>query len=294
MKGSKIEFTATGTRWQIDFNRVHGEKRYKFLESAIKNRIDDFENVYSRFRANSFVSRSSNTTGIFQLPDDSKDLYDFYFQLNKLSDGRFTPLIGETLTVAGYDSEHTFVQKQALQKPTSLNSSLIYTFPKLEIKKPVVFDFGAAGKGYIVDIVRNLLLSLGETDFCIDAGGDIWYQSNGNNTLRVGLENPQDPEEVIGVIELSLGSICGSSGNRREWGKFHHIINPDTLTSPVEIISTWVVAKSTMVADGIATSLFFTNPEKLRSSFEFEFLILNRDFSVKKSDNFPAELFIKV
>ena len=113
--------------------------------------------------------------------------------------------------------------------------------------------------------------------------------------MEVALEHPDDTSKAIGVVTIANQSLCGSAGNRRKWpgkaGEFNHMINPITLTSPTDIIATWVVADTTIVADGMATCLFFTLPEILQKEYDFEYLILNRDYTFKKSDNFPGELF---
>ena len=131
--------------------------------------------------------------------------------------------------------------------------------------------------------------------FSIDAGGDIYYHNpqQDGKALRIGLENPNDFSQVIGVVTLENGSLCGSSGSRRKWGRFHHIIDPYKMSSPTEIIATWTTATPTMLADGLATTLFFVSPEKLQSLGQFEYLILHADMSIEKSAGFPAELFHK-
>ena len=105
----------------------------------------------------------------------------------------------------------------------------------------------------------------------VNAGGDIRTKGR---TLRVGLENPADTTQAIGVAEISNISICGSAGNRRAWDKYTHIINPKTAKSPTETLAVWVVAESTILADGLTTALFFTEPNLLKDKFNFEFFLL--------------------
>ena len=75
------------------------------------------------------------------------------------------------------------------------------------------------------------------------------------------------------------------------WAQFHHIINPDTLASPRHILATWVVSDTTLLADGLATALFFTPPQNLRNHFDFEYAIVYADGHAEVSPQFPAELF---
>jgi len=97
--------------------------------------------------------------------------------------------------------------------------------------------------------------------------------------------------QVIGKVDFLSGAMCSSAGNRRAWGGFHHIIDPDTRQSPTEIIASWVIAPEAMIADALATALFLSPPEYFQQHFEFEYLLLNKHLRVKRSKGFAAELF---
>lgn len=292
MDGPSIEFLATGTKWQVDFLDNIPLSELQKIETALKARAEEFEENYSRFRESSLVSKMSQAKGVYELPPDGKKLFDTYLELSKITNESFTPLVGRLLVDAGYDKELSFRKKNELENLPKLSSVLDYEFPKLTIKKQWQLDFGAAGKGYLVDILGKLLDERGIKDFCIDAGGDILHRTSSGRVLRVGLENPDDPNQVIGVVDLGNQSICGSSGNRRRWGNFHHIINPTTLQSPATTLSTWVIADTTILADGLATCLFFSAVKTLQEHFSFEYLVLNSDFTVEKSRDLKAELFL--
>lgn len=125
----------------------------------------------------------------------------------------------------------------------------------------------------------------------INAGGDIAYSTTIQNVFSVGLEDPADQTKIIGVAELINKSIAGSSGNRRAWNKYHHIIDPELVESPRHIAAVWVVADTTLLADALTTALFFTTPEILKQYFDFEHVIVYNDRSAQKSDNFPGMLY---
>ena len=108
--------------------------------------------------------------------------------------------------------------------------------------------------------------------------------------LRVGLEDPNDASKVVGVAHLVDQSICGSSGNRRAWADFHHIIDPFSLASPRHVLAVWTVAATTMLADAMSTCLFFVPPERLRE-FAFDYVIIHADRTVSRSPGFPGEVF---
>ena len=286
---TQFNFSAIGTTWQIDVYKNISISQEVEIFSAIKKRIDEFDIAYSRFRDDSIVMKIANETGDYVLPEDSKKLFDLYYKLYHQTDGLFTPFVGQMLSDAGYDAHYSLKQKKQLEAPPIWEQVIDYSYPNLIVKKPVLLDFGAGGKGYLVDIVGEVIESYGIYLYCIDAGGDILHK--GNTPISVGLENPENFDEAIGVYSLSNGSLCGSAGNRRVWGDFTHIINPTTLSSPRNILGVWVFAKEAFLADSIATCLFFVSAKKLLKMYTFEYLIVYDNKSVEKSQNFNSQIF---
>jgi len=290
MPTEPLVFDAIGTHWQIDIDEPLAPERRSGLFRLIQERIAVFDKDYSRFRDDSLVSEMSRRPGTYALPNDARPMMDLYRDLYGVTGGKFTPMIGRTLVEAGYDATYS-LKPGELHVPPTWDEALEYDFPKLTVKQPVLLDFGAAGKGYLIDIVGALLRERGIRSFCVDAGQDILYRHPENAPLRVGLENPADLTQAIGVATITGGSICGSSGNRRRWENFHHIIDPKTLASPQSILACWTVAETALLADAMSTALFFASPEDLASRYAFDCLILRPDFSVERSQGFPAELF---
>lgn len=282
-------FEAIGTVWVIAGKLKNAQPKEKILQK-IKQLIDSFDKNYSRFRKDSWVLKLSKRRGEYEIPKDGKEMLDLYRKLYFLTEGKFTPLIGEALIESGYDDKYSFIESK-LSKVPKWDEILNYSFPMLEVKKPIVLDFGGTGKGYLIDLISMLLLKEGVKEFFVDGGGDIF--SHSESSLKVGLEHPGNLNQVIGVVEIKNQSICASSGNRRKWGKFHHIIDPENLKSPNNILATWVIADQAIIADSLATCLFLVSPEKLSREFNFEYLILFPDYSFSKSADFPAELFLE-
>ena len=287
---TQFNFEGIGTKWQIDIYKKLSEVEGKEILAFVKNRIETFDKTYSRFREDSIVIKMSKEAGTFLLPEDAKPMLHLYYDLYKITDGFFTPLVGNLLSDAGYDAKYS-LQKKDLRKVPSWEKIISYNFPNIKIKKPAILDFGAGGKGYLVDLVGEVLQENNIFEYCINAGGDILHKDK--TPIRVGLENPENTEQVIGVYTLQNGSICGSAGNRRAWGDFTHIMNPKTLTSQKNILAVWVIAKTTFLADSLATCLFFVSAKKLADYYDFEYVLVRSDFSVEKSRNFSGELFFK-
>jgi len=289
MENFSLSFEAIGTQWVIDcFNSF--VKKEKIL-NILLDRSDSFDKTYSRFREDSLISEISKKKGRYNFPQDSQMLFALYDKLYKITDGKFTLLIGNTLSEAGYDKNYS-LKPGFIEKVPKDSEVYSWKYPVLTVEKPYILDFGGLGKGYLIDIFSNLLKENGINSFCVDGGGDM-YCSNLSEPLRVGLENPNENKQVIGVIDINNKSIAASSGNRRKWSKYHHIIDPDTLNSPDAVLASWAIAKDAITADGLATCLFLVSPQKLEKYFDFEYFILRPDFTFEKSKNFSAELYLK-
>lgn len=217
----------------------------------------------------------------------------------QLTAGAVTPLIGDAMERAGYNAQYSLVPSK-LQAVPKLEEVLEFANNTLHVKYKCVLDFGAAGKGYLVDLVAELLEREKITTYVIDAGGDIRVASpaphKSTPVIKVALESPHSPQKAIGQVNLGASQkrscLCGSATNRRKWADFHHIINPHTLRPVDNITATWVLASSAMQADGLATCLFFVDPQVLNKDFDFDYVVLS-DGKAKTSAKFPGTLYSK-
>jgi thiamine biosynthesis lipoprotein len=283
-------FQAIGTKWLIEIDDSINDTAWMQLVSRLHGRIEAFDKAYSRFRPDSLVTQISKKPGSYNLPADAYKLLAFYDRLYAATNGSVTPLIGQTMVEAGYDASYS-LEKKKLHHPPEWEAVMSYDQNSIALKQPVLLDFGAAGKGYLVDILGEILEEVGIRTYMINAGGDIRYRSEHNQALEIGLENPTDVSEVIGITKLTNASLCASAGSKRKWDDINHIINPQTLQSPEHIIATWVVAADTMTADGLATALFFTEPQKLMQQFSFSYALLFDDMSLQSTKEFPITIF---
>lgn len=288
---TSFQFDAIGTLWQIDIYSSY--QKASELKDKILTRIEKFDRAYSRFRKDSWVSKNAYKPGEAAVPDDFNEMFSLYEKLYDISGRLFTPLIGSLLEEAGYDMNYSLIPKK-LASPPPLSEAIKIADGKIKFLKPVLFDFGAAGKGYLVDLISQLIERYGVSSYVIDASGDMYIKAPHNKPFVVGLEDPKNHTRVIGTANIANMAICGSAGNRRKWSKFHHTINPVRLTSPDEIIATWVVADTALLADALSTCLYLDpHPEKYKD-FSFECVLLYKDNSAFRSTNFPGELFTVV
>lgn len=290
MTNLDIGFEAIGTWWHIQAARSTYIELDQ-LTRRILETIEDFDQVYSRFRPDSYVSSMAEESGRYVVPDTSQSLMAFYELLHDLSSGLFTPTIAHTLIDAGYDATYSLQPKTSIQAAPNFAEVVQYSHPILTTTQPTWLDFGAAGKGYLLDIVMEFLISAGFSECVLDAGGDI-VTHDLQKPLRVGLEHPLDATKAIGIVELQNQAIAASAGNRRAWGKYHHIMHPTTKDSINTVAATWVVAPSGMIADGLATALFLVPASKLQSLYEFQYALVRSDLTLETSNCFPGEFFL--
>lgn len=280
-------FDAIGAPWQLDT----AEPLTDDLRVAIRERIELFDRTYSRFREDSLVSRIARTPGTHEFPADAATLFATYRALYEGTDGAMSPLVGRAMEDLGYDRAYSLTPSASRGPVPAWDDSFAWDGHALTTVRPVVVDVGAAGKGYLVDIIGDLLRDAGLHDFIVDGSGDLLHA--GADGIRVGLEHPRDASKAIGIAHLTGGSLCASASNRRAWGPgLHHVIDATTGLPTTSVIATWAMAPSAVVADGLATALFFTSPERLSALGDFHYVRMMSTGRVEHSPGFPGEIFV--
>ncbi|WP_448061073.1 FAD:protein FMN transferase [Cellulomonas hominis] len=286
MPSPSVVFEAIGTRWQIDTQEPLGPA----LTARVHARIDEFDRAWSRFRPDSLVSRIAREPGTYRLPADAGPLLDLYVVLEERTGGAVTPLVGRSLERLGYDAGYSLRPSGPPARAPRWDEALERDGDRLVVHEPVLLDVGAAGKGYLVDLVSEVLLDGGIDAWVVDAGGDLRHR--GPQLLRVALEDPRDPSRAVGVVRLRDAALCGSATNRRTWGDgLHHVLDARTGEPTRDVLATWVSARSALVADGVATALFFADPDWLGVRLDFTYVRMSADGSAQYSLGLDGVLF---
>lgn len=279
-------FDAIGTSWRIDSHEPLPPR----IVNAVAERIDRFDRDWSRFRDDSLVSRIAATPGRHVLPADAPALLSFYRGLYLATSGRVSPLVGRTLEALGYDAAYRLQSNDEIPPVPAWDDAVAWDGEALQTVRPVLLDVGAAGKGYLVDIVSDLLVEHGIVEHIVDASGDL--RSRGV-PMRIALEHPLDPRKAVGVAELVDGAFCASATNRRAWGDgLHHVLDAATGLPVRGVLATWVLAPTALVADGIATALFLDPDPEFITREGVAFARMFDDGRVDASAHFPGEIFV--
>lgn len=156
---------------------------------------------------------------------------------------------------------------------------------KIQLPEGVQIDLGAVAKGYICDIVADILHDDGITSALIDLGGNIKVigtKPNGNE-WKIGIKAPER-DGYLGTVEIVDSSIVTSGRYERcfrgaDGKQYWHIMNPRT-GKPAEsgIVSVSVIGKESKLCDALSTALFVMGLEKAtqywRKYGDFEFVLL--------------------
>lgn len=260
------------------------------LRGEMERFIDEYEHALSRFRADSLVAHIGNAEhgGYFDFPDWAGPLFDLYDALHAATRGAIDPCVGEDLIRLGYDPALSFtVEADAGERLGALHGRAVWgrdvvrsSGTTLVTRSPVHVDFGACGKGYLVDSLGGLLtdselsrtshVKSAETtnptcqsstsdskresaapEFVIDAGGDLLARTN--KPIRVALEDPDDPSCAVGVALIGDGAFCASAPSRRHWEvavneqthlAIHHLLNAIDGLPVQQTEATWVAVRS--------------------------------------------------
>lgn len=275
---------------------------FSFLVSTCFEEIQRIEKTYSRFLDSSELSQLNTNLNSWQ--SISKEFFTLITQgllYQKNTKGSFDITLKSILDDLGYDKEYSFKKKTSSYSPSllqklrsSLQKNVLLDNNKQEVFLRKEIDLGGFGKGFAVDRVKDILQKNNVPYFVIDAGGDMYIQSEKNKPLQILLEHPLDTEKAIGFIHMSHGAIASSSPSRRSWKDGHHLIDAKTKKPAHSIKHVFVLADSCVDADAYATALFtagFAQAIALSRTLLLEVYILSSDGELYLSPGFKAEFF---
>lgn len=160
--------------------------------------------------------------------------------------------------------------------------------------KGMKIGFGAIGKGFAADQVKQLMISKGVIGGIINASGDLttWggTQVSGKKWM-VGISNPLDAEKIFSWLPIVDSSVA-TSGNYEKYiifkgEKYSHIIDPRTGWPSKGVKSVSVFSKKAELSDALATSVFVMGVETGLSVIEqlkgVEVIIVDQNNQIHKS-----------
>lgn len=192
--------------------------------------ISDFEEKFSVFR-DSYFNQINKLAGISEVSIDQEtlDILDEALKYFKISNGSFD--------ICFENPKYNFlnIEIDRVKKTIYL--------PHKDMK----LNLGGIGKGYCVDKVYNFLRSKNLKDFCVSGGGDMRVHSSPSapRPWRIGIQNPFNPENVVGHVTLTNQAIATSG----TYLKGQHIHTKEKS----EILTITLMHDSCLQADVFAT-----------------------------------------
>ena len=259
-----------GTSFSIQFEKNNDE-------NIIKNKIDSLfkivNNSFSTYISDSDISKINRGDSLLLVDDHFKKVFLKSYEIWELSQGFFDPTVGSLVNAYGFGPENKIknFSKKKLDSLIELTGfSKVSLTSEGTIKKKysnIYLDFNAIGKGYIVDLISELLISYDIKNFLIEIGGEIIAKGKNPNSgdfWKVAIDNPsqKNNRQFIKTIFLKNKALA-TSGNYRKYiidsltgKKYVHTINPKNGKSfQSKILSVSVLASDCMTADAWATAL---------------------------------------
>ncbi|MDP7141140.1 MAG: FAD:protein FMN transferase [Candidatus Woesearchaeota archaeon] len=258
-------------------------------------------------RINSLMSHYNNQTqvgilnneGILKNPDT--ELINILRQseyYSALSNGAFDITVQPLLEL--YTNSFQKTGKPPSEKEIKTTLSLVNYQDILIEETSISFDktgmritLGGIAKGYAVDKAIGVLKANNIDSALINAGGDIRAIGNkGKEDWSIALRNPRDEQDYITIINLNNKAVATSGDYERYFvdKSQHHIINPKTGKSALDLISVTILAEKAVDADALATSVFVLGADKglalIESLSGVEGLLITEEKEVIKSKGF--------
>lgn len=263
--------TALGTTWYVElFADITTEKTDE-IHHLVSLFLSDFENTYSRFKADSTLSQL-NQTGLLEKPDPTTlELLTLGQKFYRDTDGVFNILLGEHLIARGYDANYSFKPTTAPREFPSPLIDLTITDTAITLTKGQL-DLGGYGKGFLIDRLSDYLKSLGFPFFLINGGGDMFATSDRGEPITIYLEHPALAETYVDTTTLKDQGFAASSTHKRRWkvagAEYSHIVDTTKIATDTshnsnknpDNFAMFVKAPSAVVADVWATTLLISDP----------------------------------
>ncbi len=244
------------------------------LVDRARDRIDELEGRWSRFRPDSEISRLNDQPGRpVVVSDDTVVLVERAVAAWRLSGGAFDPTVLGPLVRAGYDRSFD----ELGDRPTPGHSLLGIGAADIGIDGSAVtlpvgtgFDPGGIGKGLAADLVVADLLAACAEGACVNLGGDVRVAGvgpaqdagSGDDAVAPWTIGVWHPDLAAPLVRLGLadGAVATSTTRLRRWtieGRpQHHLIDPRSgRPSDTDLELATVVASEAWVAEVLAKSV---------------------------------------
>jgi thiamine biosynthesis lipoprotein len=271
----RLSFPALGTNCEVQYAAPRGDAQALAFERAVTGWVNAFEAKYSRFRADSLLSRINAAAGRDWVAVDAETeaLFKLCDTLHFMTQGVLDPTALPLIRLWNYRAEQPRLpsddEVEAARRLVGWRK--VQRAPgKVFLPEPgMALDFGGFGKEYAVDLAAQIAGEHGIASALVDFGHDLRAVGRPPDrpAWHIGLEDPRRPGATAGSIAV-IGKGVASSGDyiRRvviEGRRYGHIVDPRN-GRPVAngCLQATVVTGSCLQAGVLSTTAFVLGAAK--------------------------------
>lgn len=268
----KLAFHAMGTVCRVQFQASNAVVARAF-QGEVLDWVAQFEAKYSRFLADSLISRVNAAAGEHwvEIDSETQTLLKFCGEMHFLTRGAFDPTALPLIRLWNWKANPPVIptddQVRAARELCGWN--------RMQRRLDAVFlpcpgmslDLGGVGKEYAVDHVVQIAARHGIANVLVDFGQDLCMRGApaGKPAWHIGLEDPASPGKCWAGVAIKDRAVATSGDYLRHFTvngrRYGHILDPRTgypVDNGCRAVS--VIASSCTVAGILSTTAFILGP----------------------------------
>ncbi|WP_065820608.1 FAD:protein FMN transferase [Thermoclostridium stercorarium] len=274
------------------------DKNSQDVMSELFDKIQAFENKFSKYAEDSEISQINNNAGTYvNVSEDTFELIEQSLYFSEISDGLFDISIGPLVDLWGINQENPRVPTQreidlAKEKIGYRNISLNRENMSVSVAEGMSLDTGAIAKGFITDRLVSVLRERKIESALLNLGGNLYLYGTkpDGSDWTIGIRDPFGLQgDYMATVSLKDTSIVTSGIYERyfeaDGKRYHHILNPKTgYPEDNELASVSIISPSSTMCDGLSTTCFLLGlgkgMELIESLENAEAIMITRDKKV--------------
>lgn len=265
----RVSVTRTQLGTAVDITVVHEDaaEARRMIEAAFAE-FERLENVFSRYRPGTAVSRLNRDGVVADAPPELVEVMTHALEYARLTGGAFDVTVAPVLNLyvsrfARGDAPPADEEVAAARARVGWQAVRVEGSTIALDRAGMAVTMDGIAKGFVVDRAVAVLMREGAGRVIVEAGGDMGAAGAEDDPWQVAIQDPHDPSGTLGVLQLR-GEALASSGDYMQHftpdRRLHHIIDPRTGRSPEQSSGTTVRAGTAMDADALSTSVFVLGP----------------------------------
>jgi FAD:protein FMN transferase len=266
--------SALGAQVSIEIYHPDRAEAERLVERCIQD-VRRLELQFSLYRADSAIC-TLNRTGILVSPDaDMVALLKTSLQFAELTDGAFDPtvqplwqLYADHFTSDRPDPEGPTKERLAETLARVGRSHLFVSEDRITLRHGAAITLNGIAQGYATDRVVEKLRGAGLSTTLVDMGEIRAIGARPEGTpWRVGLADPDRPgalTETIDLVDCAVSTSAGAGFRFDPKGRFTHLFDPTTGSSPSLYSTVSVIAPTATEADALSTAFSLMPLSRIR------------------------------